>query len=175
MRNYLNEWEYVVLPWRTNMHPPTKTQADIGRDNPKLDASDGAVVEEHNPDLDHENKDMARQEFANEADINYMLSRFNVTQPRGAPQYGEWDDTIDLQIALESVRTAREGYDTLPDNLKERFPRMEDLLRAVENGSLVLKDEKAPTPVKTDLEKLQDRVDELQGLVNTARQPQPEP
>lgn len=126
------------------MHPPTKTQALLNVDNPKLDASDGAIVEEHNPDLDHENKDMARQEFAKEADINYMLSRFGITQPRGAPIYGEWDDTLDLQQAIESVREAREGYNRLPEDLRAKFTRMEDLLNAVENESLVIKDEEAP-------------------------------
>lgn len=114
------------------MHPPTKDQADIGVDNPTLDCSRPG------------NKDMARQEFKNEADINYMLSRFGVTQPRGAPTYGEWDDTIDLQTALQSVSDARFAYRQLPENLRAKFTKMEDLLRALENGSLVIKNEDAP-------------------------------
>lgn len=115
------------------MHPPTKDQADLGQDNVTLDAS-------NTPD----NKDVARQEFKDEADINVMLAKFGVTQPRGTPTYGEWDDSIDLQTAVQSVRDARSAYHALPEELRNKFPRMEDLLAALENGSLVIKDEEAP-------------------------------
>lgn len=117
------------------MHPPTKDQADIGVDNPSIDASDS-----------EENPDMARQEYAQEADVNYMLSRFGITQPRGAPTFGEWDDSIDLQIALESVREARRGFNTLPKELREKFGTLEEFLTAVDNGSLIIKDEEEPKP-----------------------------
>lgn len=115
------------------MHPPTKDQSEIGVDNPIIDASD-------RPD----NKDTARQEFKEEADINYMLSRFGITQPRGTPTYGEWDDSIDLQIAFESIREARAGYAALPQQLRDKFRSMEDMMKALDNGSLVIKDEEAP-------------------------------
>lgn len=118
----------------TTMQPPTKDQADIGVDNPTIDASDA-------PD----NKDMTRQEFRDEADINYMLSRFGITQPRGTPVYGEWDDTIDLQVALQSVSDARTAYQQLPENLRDKFPSMEAMLTALENGSLLIKNEEAPS------------------------------
>lgn len=117
------------------MYPPTKDQTDIGLEDQTLDASDS-----------EDNKDMARQEYKEEADINYMLSRFGITQPRGTPTFGETDDTIDLQIALNSVREARTGYKTLPQELRDKFPSMEDMLRAVENGSLVIKTEDAKQP-----------------------------
>lgn len=112
------------------MQPPTKNQADIGAEDQGLDCTGS--------------KDTARQEFKDEADINYMLSRFGVTQPRGTPTYGIWDDTIDLQSALQSVHDARTAFRRLPDNLKAKFPRMEDLLTALENGSLVIRNEDAP-------------------------------
>lgn len=127
------------------MHPPTKDQTDIGVDNPTLDASDGADL----LDSDQPNKDRARQEFKDEADINYMLSRFGITQPRGTPTFGEWDDTVDLQSALESVREARDGFRTLPEDLRNKFNTMEELLTAVDNGSLVIKDVDAPTDPAT--------------------------
>lgn len=111
------------------MQPPVKDQTDIGEDSPTIDAS-----------ASDDNKDYTRQEFANEADINYMLSKFGITQPRNAPTYGEWDDSIDLQIALEAVREAQAGFKTLPLAMRERFGSMEELLRAVDNGSLVLKE-----------------------------------
>lgn len=115
------------------MHPPTKDQADLGQDNVTLDAS-------NSPD----NKDVARQEFKNDADINYMLSKFGITQPRGTPTYGEWDDTIDLQVALQAVSDARSAYRDLPEELRKKFTSMEQLLTAMENGSLVIKNEEAP-------------------------------
>lgn len=107
-----------------------KDQTDIGRDNPTIDCSG--------------DNDMARQEYKDEADINYMLSKFGITQPRGTPVYGEWDDTVDLQSALQSVSDARAAFKELPDQLKNKFHRMEDLLTALENGSLVIKNEEAP-------------------------------
>lgn len=107
-----------------------KTQIDFDVDNPTIDCSD--------------DKDMARQEFKDDADINYMLSRFGITQPRGTPTYGEWDDTIDLQSALQSVHDARSAFRELPKELTNKFPRMEDMLAALENGSLVIKNEEAP-------------------------------
>lgn len=115
------------------MQPPTKDQADIGVDNPELDASASTT-----------NIDRARQEFAQESDINYMLSRFGITPPRGAPVYGEWDDSIDLQIALESTRETEAAFKALPRELRHKFGSMAEILKAVDNGSLVLKNEEAP-------------------------------
>lgn len=137
------------------MYPPTKDQADIGVEDQLLDASDS-------PD----NPDRARQEYKQDADINYMLSRFGITQPRGTPTYGEWDDNIDLQQALDAVAEARAGYRNLPEELRNKFGSMEDLLRAVENGSLVLKDEEAPKPVPSLEERMQTQLDKLNARVN---------
>lgn len=139
------------------MMPPEKDQTSIGYEEPTLDAS-------HSPT----NRDTARQEFKQEADINYLLSRFGITQPRGAPTYGIWDDTIDLQQALQAVRDARAGYNELPANLRAKFTSMEELLRAVENGSLVLKDEEAPEPVKSQMDILQERLAAAEKRLNEA-------
>lgn len=131
------------------MHPPTKDQADIGQDNVLLDASDQAVVYMQNGKEDEPNKDMARQEFKQESDINYMLSRFGITPPRGAPTYGEWDDTIDLQKAIDMTKKAQVAYRRLPKELRDKFDNMGDFLDAVENGSLVTKDI-PPDPAPVD-------------------------
>lgn len=142
------------------MMPPTKNQTDLGVDNPTIDASDGALSE-----LDgqiYENKDVARQEFAKDADINYMLSRFGVTPTRGAPIYGEWDDTINLQQALTAVNEARLAYADLPPELKNKFNSMEELLTAYHNGSLVISDGEVPIPPKTETQLLQERLVELE-------------
>lgn len=133
------------------MHPPTKTQADINVENNPLDASDGALLLKQNG-LDEEelNKDMARQEFKQEADINYMLSRFGVAPQRGAPTYGEWDDTLDLQSAIEMTKRAQAAYRKLPKELRDKFDNMGDFLAAVENGSLVTKEIEPEPPNPTD-------------------------
>lgn len=147
------------------MMPPTKDQTMIGVDNPTVDASDGAIIERHNGEI-AENKDMARQEFAKDADINYMLSKFNITQERGSPTYGEWDDTLDLQQALTSVAEAKTAYADLPTELKDKFGSMEQLLKAYNNGSLIIKDGEAPIPAKTETQLLQERIDELQNRID---------
>ena len=146
------------------MHPPTKDQTDIDKDNPTVDASDGAIIEHE--DFIGENKDVARQEFGQEADINYMLSKFNIVPQRGAPQYGEWDDTLDLQQAISSVAEAKAAYADLPEALKNKFSSMEELLKAYHNGSLVIKDGEVPVKPKTETEILQERIDELQKKIN---------
>lgn len=136
--------DYQEPQTQTKMIPPTKDQRDIGVDNPTLDASDGHLHEQD----ETINKDRSRQEYKDEADINYMLSRFGITQPRGAPVYGEWDDTLDLQTAIESVREAHAAYRRVPQELRNKFSSMEELLLALNNGSLVIKDNKLeePTP-----------------------------
>lgn len=139
------------------MRPPTKDQADIGLEDSTLDASDSPT-----------NPDRARQEFKMEADINYMLSRFGVTQPRGTPTFGTWDDTIDLQQALASVREARDGYMNLPEILRNKFPSMEAMLTAIDNGSLVLKDEEAPEPQKSPMDLANERIAELEKAAKAA-------
>lgn len=149
------------------MMPPKKDQTDIGVDNPTVDASDGALIVTHNGDV-IENKDTARQEFAQDADINYMLAKFKVVPPRGAPTYGEWDDTLDLQQALTSVNEARAAYRNLPDELRNKFGSMEELLTAYHNGSLVIKDGEAPTPPKSEAELLQERIAELEKRIPAA-------
>lgn len=123
------------------MQPPVKDQSDIGQDEPVIDASST-----------EENPDRTEQQWKDEADINYMLSRFNITQPRGAPIYGEWNDSIDLQTALDATRMANEAYNDLPKELRDKFGNMQDLLAAVETGQLTVTDEPAkqadnPPPV----------------------------
>lgn len=144
--------------------PPTKDQTDIGVDNPGVDASDGALYEEMG-EL-KQNKDMARQEFAKDADINHMLSKFGITPERGAPTFGEWDDSIDLQQALTSVAEAKAAFKDLPDELKKKFNNIEELLTAYNRGDLIIKDGEAPIPAKTETELLRDRVDELMERIN---------
>lgn len=140
------------------MQPPTKDQADLDVDNPTIDASDSP-----------ENKDTARQEFKDEADINVMLSKFGITPTRGAPTYGEWDDTIDLQVALQSVSDARSAYKELPEELRAKFTSMEQLLEALENGSLVIKNEEAPVEAPVPKSATEIRLDNLEKAANITK------
>lgn len=151
------------------MFPPTKDQTDIGVDDPTIDASDGATIDQG--DQLTENKDMARQEFAKEADINYMLHKFGITPERGAPTYGEWDDTIDLQTALQATAEARAAYADLPKELKDKFNNIEELQLAYQNGSLVIKEGDVPTPPKTENQLLQERITELEKRLTAPAQP----
>lgn len=146
------------------MQPPTKNQLDIGVDNPTIDASDGALIELPDGNV-AENKDMARQEFGKEADINYMLSKFGITPERGAPTYGEWDDTIDLQQALTATAEAKTAYAELPQELRDKFSSMEELLNAYQKGALEIVDGEVPVPPKTQNELLQERITELEQRI----------
>lgn len=114
------------------MQPPKKDQTDIGVDNPILDC---------NTD---EFPDTTRQEYKDEVDLHSMLHKFGQVPARGAPTYGEWDDSTDLQVAIEAVREARVAYRDLPLALREKFTSMEDMLNALNNGSLVIKEGEEP-------------------------------
>lgn len=138
------------------MQPPIKNQTDIGVDEPTLDASNSNT-----------NRDMTDQSGAQEADINYMLSRFGVTQPRGAPTYGVTDYNMDLQAAITSVREAEDAYRKLDPELRRKFDNMGDFLSAVNNGSLEIKNEPAPEPPQTEAQILKQRLDALEKQQKT--------
>lgn len=140
-----------------------KDQLDIGQDEPTVDASDGAELPNGS-----ENKDTARQEFAKDADINYMLSKFGIVPARGTPTFGEWDDTLDLQTAIQSVAEAKQAFYTLPQTLRDKFQNMEEILKAYHNGSLVIKDGDVPVVPKTETQILQERIDKLQTQLDEA-------
>ena len=145
------------------MKPPTKDQTTLDVDNPTLDAANGTLVEDRH--FVYENKDVARQEFAKEADINHMLSRFGVVPERGSPTYGEWDDTLDLQQAIASVAEAREAFADLPKEIRSKFNNMEELIQAYNNGSFVIKQGDEPAPPKSETEILQERLADLEKRI----------
>lgn len=145
------------------MQPPTKDQTTLDVDNPTLDAANGTLIEDRH--FVYENKDVARQEFAKEADINHMLSRFGIVPERGSPTFGEWDDTIDLQQALASVEEAKMAYQDLPEEIRKKFNNMEELLHAYHNGSFIIKQGDEPTPQKTQTEILAERLADLETRI----------
>lgn len=100
------------------MHPPLKNQADgIGTDEPILEC-------------DHET-DLTRQEDKDDADITKILQRYGVPQ-RTNPAFGNYDFSIDLQSAMESLTEANRMLDRLPEPLKAKY----GTLTALQDGFL---------------------------------------
>lgn len=95
--------------------------------------------------------DLARQEFKQEADVNYILSRFGLDGPQRQLVFGDVDFDIDLTGAHAAVSQARRAWGKMPDYLKEKYPSWQDLLAAIHSGELTTleKEEVAvttPTP-----------------------------
>ena len=79
--------------------------------------------------------DRTRQEYKEEADINYILNRFGVI-PRDAVYGHEIDYDIDLQRAIENVQDVRLGYDRLPEHIKMKYPSWINFTEALERGEI---------------------------------------
>lgn len=76
----------------------------------------------------------ARQEFAQEADINYQLERIlRGERPALRPmQFGEIDFDLDATAAHQIVQAANAAYDRLPLAVRQRFPSWQALAAALE-------------------------------------------
>lgn len=84
-----------------------------------------------------DSKDMARQEFKDDADINIMLSRFGVNQQqRTMTQFGEADFTIDLQQAMHSINETQRAYTRMDPEIKKIYPTYENFVRGVQTGAV---------------------------------------
>lgn len=68
---------------------------------------------------------LAKQSFAEEADINTIVRRFNITGelPVGVrmPTYGDFDTVSDFQEAMNAIALAREAFDRMPAEVRARF------------------------------------------------------
>lgn len=81
--------------------------------------------------------DMARQEFAADADVNILLQRFGVNaQTRGQGTYTTVDYDLDLQEAMHVIRDVKAAHAQLPPKLHAEFPRWTDFLAAIERGDV---------------------------------------
>lgn len=129
------------------MHPAIRTQSDELQDivsaETTLDASDRP-----------ENRDMARQEFKADADINTLLMRFGVMPPQKEVYFGDVDYSIDLQQALSAVKQARDAWRRMPAEVKADFPTWQSLLNGLELGTIQLRPE-SEKPEETVTEPLQ--------------------
>lgn len=72
-----------------------------------------------------DNPSMAKQSFAEECDINVMLKRFGITgqMPQGLrlPEYGDYEQVVDFQTAMNIVVEARETFMEMPAHVRARF------------------------------------------------------
>lgn len=68
---------------------------------------------------------LAKQSFAEESDINFIVQRFGLTgelpQNLQVPEYGDFEQVMDYQGALNMVRAAGEAFMELPANVRARF------------------------------------------------------
>lgn len=109
------------------MHRAIRTQIDqLGDDYSRAGALDCTS-----------SKDMARQEFKDDADINIMLSRFGVNQQqRTTTPFGEADYTIDLQQAMHSINQTQRAYQRMDPEIKRIYPTYEQFIKGVATGDL---------------------------------------
>lgn len=72
-----------------------------------------------------EDKSLAREEFAEESNINYIAERYGLTgelpQVLQLPMYGDFTGIFDFQTAQNAVVQAKEQFMTLPAKLRARF------------------------------------------------------
>lgn len=110
------------------MLPPRRSHSTY-LDSVEADSLAGSV--QCSPD-----EDMTRQEFAQEADINFLLRKYGAV-PQRPVTYGEVDFDLDFQQARLAMRDVAEGYARLPESVRQRFPTLDSLLAALASGEVV--------------------------------------
>lgn len=76
--------------------------------------------------LSCEDESRAKQAFKDECDINTIVRRFNLTgqlpsSVHRAPQYGDFEEVVDYQTALNTVIAAQGAFNALPAAVRSRF------------------------------------------------------
>lgn len=116
--------------WNPPMEPAIKTQV-MDKDTRLINSlASSKIFDETDP----ESRSVTRQEFALEADINYLVDRFTPGSPQRPYTYGETDYTMDLQGAFTAIQVARHMHSRLPPDLRKEYPTWQSLLNAVETG-----------------------------------------
>lgn len=67
---------------------------------------------------------LTQQSFQDECDINTIVRRFGLTGAMPEPlepRYGDFSNAVDFHSAMNAVRSASEGFMTLPADLRKRF------------------------------------------------------
>lgn len=82
---------------------------------------------------------ITRQEFAQEADINWLVQRYGGVPDTGRPvRFGEFDFDMDLTASFEALAVARDQYQSLPEELRRAYPSVEALVSALDRGEITL-------------------------------------
>lgn len=82
-------------------------------------------------------RDMTRQEFKTDADINTLYAKFNIDELKRPVNWGgEIDYTIDLQTSLTAVAESKQAYNRLHPSLRDIYPTWREFLNGMEDGSL---------------------------------------
>lgn len=76
-------------------------------------------------DLVCKDPSLAQQSFKDDADINVMLERFQVTgiMPQGVlmPTYGDFTGVVDYRSARDAMLKAEQSFADMPANVRARF------------------------------------------------------
>lgn len=108
------------------MHPPIQTQDNflVMRElDPEQFAPGIACTLE---------EDTARQEFKQEADVNFLIKKYGQPVPAAYPT-GDTDFDVDLMTAYQAVENARQGYQNLAPHLR-RSVTFDGFLQALATG-----------------------------------------
>lgn len=140
----MNNWRKDTLAWRIhwekismNNKPAQRTQIDGKQDEYSL--LTGIATGDAG---------LTRQEQKEEADVNWILSRFGPNFPRHPAVYGERNYDMDLQRAHVAIDEAHQAWDQLSPALKEKFPDWQTYLAAVETGRIKLTIDEIENPEK---------------------------
>lgn len=75
--------------------------------------------------LECKDHSLTKQSFADEADINTIVRRFNLTgqlpQDVRPPQYADFEEVYDYHSALNVIAAAHEAFDAMPAETRARF------------------------------------------------------
>lgn len=81
--------------------------------------------------------DMCRPEFGPDADIINIAAKFNIAElQRPITWGGELDFTQDLQNTLTAITESKQAYNRLHPDLRDKYPRWQDFVNAMADGSL---------------------------------------
>lgn len=91
--------------------------------------------------------DMARQEFAAEADINTMMKKFMPLQNTRVSEWGqEIDYDMDLQTALAAIDAAKRAHAQMTPELRAKYPTWQALLNGLNSGQFKIDLNEKPEP-----------------------------
>lgn len=120
-------------------------------------------------------EDRARQEDKDMADINKIVKLFGGSLVPPPPNSAEVDYTLDLQNALHAVRQAREAYDTLPYDLRQKYTDWKQLLQAIEDGTYETPEAEAKRVEAAAAAEKAARLAEIREAMASSTGTQPEP